>query len=506
MDWKPLTTLTYTEQCDYYCPAGCRKIKCHPKYLEAGVSPCGGRGKCFTKEVVVKAMVESRGWTFLSAFMVKGKSSDRWSVHFVCHRGHKEKLSEDALRKGSNCKSCTTQNKAEANDKPVQEPMIRVDCDCKSRGGNRPKICPHHNHLVCPLGGANEWNYALNGWIKPEKIARRCHNSFWYTCSNPWCRMNYQQAPDSRYGSARCPYCAGKEVCGWNNLLAMNPLLCQELHPNNTIDPSTITAGSGKRLLWICHKHKLPFAYLTTARHKIENGTKCKMCNRVGGEQQVLGHSKFLEDVMKVHGSTYSYPEEYKDGITPIAVICSKITGDKMHGKFKITPSAHKSGQGCPTCSQEATESKIIMELQKSLDNLGCPLGPNCLREHSMPGMIYKGRLRFDRFIPSIRFAIERDGEFHFHETYLGADILRDTQARDLAKDQFCLDNGIHLLRLPYTITNSQIAIQKVLIAMQMGYQIYASYEHYFKKLSVGRDISKIYFIKVDVPKGTIVI
>ena len=66
--------------------------------------------------------------------------------------------------------------------------------------------------------------------------------------------------------------------------------------------------------------------------------------------------------------------------------------------------------------------------------------------------------LPFDFYIPSINMCIEFDGEHHyrpvkFHPTmtdYYIHDKYQKVKRHDLIKDNFCRDNHIELLRIPY--------------------------------------------------------
>ena len=63
---------------------------------------------------------------------------------------------------------------------------------------------------------------------------------------------------------------------------------------------------------------------------------------------------------------------------------------------------------------------------------------------------------RFDVYIPSIKLAIEYDGEFHFKPIpFINIENsiieLEKTQERDMIKEKYCYENNIFLLRIPYT-------------------------------------------------------
>lgn len=64
------------------------------------------------------------------------------------------------------------------------------------------------------------------------------------------------------------------------------------------------------------------------------------------------------------------------------------------------------------------------------------------------------GRLRFDFYLPDYNLCIEFDGEQHFKTgkwAWTKEIKAEDIRYRDNLKNQFCADNSINLLRIPYT-------------------------------------------------------
>lgn len=57
---------------------------------------------------------------------------------------------------------------------------------------------------------------------------------------------------------------------------------------------------------------------------------------------------------------------------------------------------------------------------------------------------------RFDFYIPSLNYLIEYDGEQHFIDSGYFKDSLEEIQNRDRYKNQWCKNNNIPLIRIPY--------------------------------------------------------
>lgn len=67
--------------------------------------------------------------------------------------------------------------------------------------------------------------------------------------------------------------------------------------------------------------------------------------------------------------------------------------------------------------------------------------------------------LPFDFYLPSYNILIEYDGEHHFQPVkgWGGEEKFKLTQKNDEIKNNYCKDNNITLLRLPYTHTENDI-------------------------------------------------
>ena len=77
--------------------------------------------------------------------------------------------------------------------------------------------------------------------------------------------------------------------------------------------------------------------------------------------------------------------------------------------------------------------------------------------EHSFPDCKDKIYLRFDFYLPNYNACIEYDGKQHFKPQRFGGmsrekalENLKTCQQHDEIKNEYCRDNGIKLLRIPY--------------------------------------------------------
>lgn len=152
-----------------------------------------------------------------------------------------------------------------------------------------------------------------------------------------------------------------------------------------------------------------------------------------------------IQILRNIHGDRYEYGE-YRGYSYPIEITCDE------HGLFIQQFSNHSRGTGCPKCKNSKGEARIEailinlslnFEKQKSFVDCSGDTKP----------------LLFDFYIPDRRLVIEYDGEQHFKPVKFHRAMSQETAERmfektqryDTIKDMYCRDQGLKLLRIPYT-------------------------------------------------------
>lgn len=175
----------------------------------------------------------------------------------------------------------------------------------------------------------------------------------------------------------------------------------------------------------------------------------CDDCVNQYKETNLLEQSKIIDRFILVHDNRYSYDKVVYNGSgKKVIITCPK------HGDFGQTPSSHLRGSGCPKC-KDTTGEKLIQGLLKKMGVqyttqktfYGCN---NDKTDRMLP---------FDIYVPEFHTCIEYDGYQHFIpvERWGGEETLKDTQYRDEIKNQYCKENDINLIRIPYTMDKVQI-------------------------------------------------
>lgn len=124
---------------------------------------------------------------------------------------------------------------------------------------------------------AKEWNYEQNGSLTPHDVTAGSRKKVWWLCEKGHA---YEQLIVKRSNRGdSCPYCSGHKVLrAFNDLATVNPRLAKEWHPteNGDLTPFDVTAGSGKRVWWLC---PLGHAYQATIHDRNNDDTQCPICN-----------------------------------------------------------------------------------------------------------------------------------------------------------------------------------------------------------------------------------
>ena len=109
-----------------------------------------------------------------------------------------------------------------------------------------------------------------------------------------------------------------------------------------------------------------------------------------------------------------------------------------------VSTSERKNIQSCG-CLVSYGEEKI----QKILEKLDIKYE----KQKKFQDCKYKYVLRFDFYLPESNICIEYDGVQHFYPipTMGGEEKFLEAKKRDLIKDNYCKDNHIPLIRIPYT-------------------------------------------------------
>ena len=159
-----------------------------------------------------------------------------------------------------------------------------------------------------------------------------------------------------------------------------------------------------------------------------------------------LHYIDFMEKAKEIHQNKYEYLFDEKwwlENFTSQETTKVKIKCPD-HGVFEQVVSNHlRQGAGCPKCKESKGERKIRQYLEE-----------NKIKYSNQKPIKIEGRNRsfyFDFYLPDYNLAIEFDGIYHFeNDDERIQDRVVKTMERDKLKNQYCEENNIDLLRIPY--------------------------------------------------------
>ena len=149
-------------------------------------------------------------------------------------------------------------------------------------------------------------------------------------------------------------------------------------------------------------------------------------------------HKIFEKDLYRVN-PTVEILGEYIDAKTKIKCRC-KVDGFE----WDATPNNLLRGRGCPKCNA----SKGEIAIAKFLNNNDIYY----ITQHKFDDCKNALPLPFDFYLPNYNICIEYDGEQHYRpiEYFGGEEKFVSQKQNDNIKNDYCRDNNIKLLRIPY--------------------------------------------------------
>jgi len=203
---------------------------------------------------------------------------------------------------------------------------------------------------------AAEWDYEKNDPLVPENFAPHANERVYWICAK--CGHSWRAAIGDRTGEDKngCPVCnrkRGREkskkklIAQRGSLSKTNPELIKEWDfEKNAVTPDNITAGSGKKVYWICKS--CGYNWEASIVHRV-NGRGCPVCsNRI----IIPGHNDLASqrpDLIK----EWDYDNNPNLDPTHLAL----RSGKKAHWKCSVcgnewqaTIASRTGGSGCPEC------------------------------------------------------------------------------------------------------------------------------------------------------------
>lgn len=204
---------------------------------------------------------------------------------------------------------------------------------------------------------SKDWNPTKNGHLMPSDLTYGSKKRVWWICSqgHEWETAVHQRTGKKGTG---CPYCSGKKVNKDNSFLTRFPDVAKDWHPikNDNLLPSDITAGSKKKIWWICAKgHEWE-----TTVYERSKGSRCPYCMGYKLTKENSLYEKFPDIARQWHPNkneaTKPQDISFKSS--------KKVWWLCNHGhEWQTAVSERTKGSGCPYCSGRYASKENNLEV-----------------------------------------------------------------------------------------------------------------------------------------------
>lgn len=241
---------------------------------------------------------------------------------------------------------------------------------------------------------------------------------------------------EDNVGCRECSY----EVIKRKNMLPISRVKeIVEANGNKLLNPDDYTGVKDNNLEVECGICKNVFT--TSLESQIYSQGACLQCGIAKVSKSITLKPEYLDELYNSNGKTVLLnPYDYiGNNILNLQFVCSEC------GSIYITSKSNYDGgyTRCGTCSRRKSSGELIIENYLTKNNI------QFIPQHRYSDCKDKKELPFDFYLPDYNTIIEFDGQLHYVPRY-GEEKLKNTQYHDEIKNQYCKDNNIKLIRIPY--------------------------------------------------------
>lgn len=326
------------------------------------------------------------------------------------------------------------------------------------------------NKIPLFVGVNNRFSlYNISVWLKLEKLKfEMCKENTYIGNKKPLkfycytCEDYFYISWDNLSSGHGCGVCAGQQPGEYHSLGYLMPEFIDEWSEKNEMSPFNVTKFSEKKVIWKCKTCNYEWTTLISSRTK--KVSECPACSRRGLSPTNNLSIRFPELLIDWDYEKNSEPENY----TPhshkrVSWICSTC----KHTWTSTVNNRTSLRRGCPKCRFYKAE-KLIAHL---LDELKITYIP----QHSFYDCRNILPLPFDFYVENINLCTEYYGEQHFFPIDFGGkgkawaeEEFEKQKLRDKIKKDYCYNNSINLLIIPYwDFNNIESILNKTLKELQ---------------------------------------
>lgn len=283
-----------------------------------------------------------------------------------------------------------------------------------------------HEEYVAELAIKNPTVEVVGTYVNAKtKIMHHCliHDVYW------------DITPDNALHGAGCEMCRKEKISEFNSKTS-NQYVLELKECNKNVIALEPYVDAKTPILHKCLIHDVEWKAIPD---NILHGAGCPKCKSEKISNKIHKTHKQYVDELKLINPNIIPIETYKYSLTPILHKCL-IDGNEWY----VTPANTLSGCGCPRCSKSKGEEQIC----KLLDNVNVYYE----RQKTFDDCKDIKPLPFDFYLPNYNCCIEYDGEQHYRavDYFGGEEYFRYVIKHDNIKNDYCKNNNIKLLRIPY--------------------------------------------------------
>jgi hypothetical protein len=257
------------------------------------------------------------------------------------------------------------------------------------------------------------------------------------------CGDPYDAWPNDVLNGHLCKKC-GREKASKNNTKTHDEYCMELLKMGIIVKPIDLYLGMNEKIIHRCECGK-PY---NVRPSDVINGHLCKECgikNRRKSEE--FAHKQYLSKLIKKKINVYPL-ETYKGSNIPILQQCICLES------WTVTPSDVLSGHLCQKCAKRSIGNDKI-------ENILFKKCVKYIREYKFKDCKNILPLPFDFYLPEENVCIEFDGHYHYYKgeikkytnlknSRFSDEDIDKVKFRDSIKTQYCINNNIKLIRIPF--------------------------------------------------------
>lgn len=262
------------------------------------------------------------------------------------------------------------------------------------------------------------------------------------------CDTIFEMTPDVFLRGGRCPICTkGKRMTHEQFVKKIEQINKKEFNNLNEYQVIGIYKDSRTKVKMRHNNKKCGnYEFEVTPDSFINHGSRCPKCKTLNIKNKLRkSQEEFEKEVYDLVQEEYTVIGEYYNARTKIRMRHNKE--ECNYNEFLVTPYHFLKGTRCPVCSESKGEKKIRDFL--NLKNIKYETQYEFNNLFGLGGKPLKFDFAIFNQENNLILLIEYDGVFHFQKVYDG-DGHEIIVTHDKRKNEYCKQNNIPLLRIPY--------------------------------------------------------